>query len=646
MENLDKTVNMQISKLIKSKRRFQDVFEIMFDMPDNTMTESTDGFHTIRFSYRKIKDSSVSCAYSLERLLEHEEKGSFIGLALDNSPEWIWCFWGILMAGFKPLLINTRLIPAVICSALNKVSVNYIIGNGEQYGKKGLSVDNLKEIAPYGYSGAWADELALMSSGTSLDIKLCVYCGNEICEQILTSKDILRQNNRFKQHYNGCIKLLAFLPFYHIFGLMTNLLWFGFFGRTFVFLKDYSGDTIMQTCRKHGVTHIFATPLLWNSMAKELKKQIFQRDAKTVKRFYKSVKLFTLLQGLCAQLFEPLARRAFKEVHSKLFGNSVRFCISGGSYLSEDALYLLNGIGIPLYNGYGMTEIGITSVELSKSPKVRNLNSVGKPLQTVSYKLVNVKGKRILAVKGSTLCKHIYSNATESFTEDGYYITGDIANSDQSGRYYIEGRSSDVVISQTGENISPDVVENAFELDYAKNFTVLGLSDNKQTSLCLIVEVSSKLYDLQIQKLKAQIIKQNNALPKLYMVEKIFFTNDSTALKNAIKPGRKQLLKWIESGKVRLIPFSEYRNENIDKGTDGRDEIRCVLVKLFAEVLGKPENEIASNAYFVQDLGGNSLEYFTLLNLIEKEFGVTLARLDYRINYTVDEFCEFICNNV
>jgi acyl-CoA synthetase (AMP-forming)/AMP-acid ligase II len=74
--------------------------------------------------------------------------------------------------------------------------------------------------------------------------------------------------------YNGSIKQLAFLPFYHIFGLFAVYYWFAFFGRTFVFLKDYSPDTIARTCRRHEVTHIFAVPLLWHTVEEKIQKGV------------------------------------------------------------------------------------------------------------------------------------------------------------------------------------------------------------------------------------------------------------------------------------------------------------------------------------------------------------------------------------
>ena len=61
------------------------------------------------------------------------------------------------------------------------------------------------------------------------------------------------------------------------------------------------------------------------------------------------------------------------------------FCISGGSFLKESALQLFNGIGYPLHNGYGMSEIGIGSVELRDKPKYRNQGFIGRPFQNIEY---------------------------------------------------------------------------------------------------------------------------------------------------------------------------------------------------------------------------------------------------------------------
>ena len=75
------------------------------------------------------------------------------------------------------------------------------------------------------------------------------------------------------------------------------------------------------------------------------------------------------------------------KIKSMILGKHVRYCISGGGYLSNETSRAINGLGYPLYNGYGMTEVGVTSVELSPDVKQRLLGYIGKPLNGVEYKV-------------------------------------------------------------------------------------------------------------------------------------------------------------------------------------------------------------------------------------------------------------------
>jgi long-subunit acyl-CoA synthetase (AMP-forming) len=65
----------------------------------------------------------------------------------------------------------------------------------------------------------------------------------------------------------------------------------------------------------------------------------------------------------------------------------VQFCISGGSYIKASSLRLMNALGYPLHNGYGMSEIGITSVELGRKMQDRLKASIGYPFKSVEYKV-------------------------------------------------------------------------------------------------------------------------------------------------------------------------------------------------------------------------------------------------------------------
>jgi long-subunit acyl-CoA synthetase (AMP-forming) len=88
-----------------------------------------------------------------------------------------------------------------------------------------------------------------------------------VASWVLQKNKAIRINNK-----DGIdsIKILAFLPFHHIFGFMVIVIWFGFFGRTMVFLDNLSPEAIQYACKKHQVTHFFAVPLVWENVVSSI----------------------------------------------------------------------------------------------------------------------------------------------------------------------------------------------------------------------------------------------------------------------------------------------------------------------------------------------------------------------------------------
>ena len=272
--------------------------------------------------------------------------------------------------------------------------------------------------------------------------------------------------------------------FNHIFGLIAAYFWFSLFGRTFVFLKDYAPNTILNTIRRHNVTHVFAVPLLWNTITKEVTKKIDALDDKKRNKVDKWLARSIKLQDINSQLGMQISRKIFKEVVDKTLGTSIKFLISGGGAIAEKTLYLINGIGYPLFNGYGSTEVGITSVELRKKASKRLLGTIGKPFDSVSYKVVD----DVLYVKGLSTCSKIFlkDGKEEIISKDEWYKTNDIASVDKNGYYYIKGRLDDVYVSSTGEKYNPDLIEAKCLLKEVNNYCILNLNDK----LSLVIEIS------------------------------------------------------------------------------------------------------------------------------------------------------------
>jgi len=390
-----------------------------------------------------------------------------------------------------------------------------------------------------------ADEIAFSSSATSMNEVVCFYSGVQVAEQILNFESIVRECPQIVRHYKGQLKLLAFLPFYHIFGLFAVFFWFCFFGRTLVFLTDYSADTILKTCRDHKVTHIFAVPMLWHRLEQRIVAAI-KEDGKE-KSFWVIAKFFTFLQNLIPS-FARVTKLAFGKINRRLFGQSVQFCISGGSYLRGSAARLINSLGYSLHNGYGASEIGIASVDLRLKPKHLNTVSIGKPFDSVEYK---IDDDGVLWVRGSSICSKKMING-KIVEIDGWFNTDDNL-SQIDGYYYICGRQSDIVIGDNGENINPDRIEEHFNIEGAKAISVLGLQGEKGEVLSLIAQVDGD----NLSDVKKQLNEQNALLPHVTAVSKFYYTTDPLTNNGDIKTSRKQIIKSIKSGQIKLTDFDQ-----------------------------------------------------------------------------------------
>ena len=417
--------------------------------------------------------------------------------------------------------------------------------------------------------------------------------------------------------YHGQIKQLCFLPFYHVFGLFAVYFWFAFFGRTFVFLKNYSPDTIVRTCRRHEVTHIFAVPALWHTVEKKVMTEIKRRPAWKRRMFKRACRFCTAFQNVFPYAGTNIARFLLGEVTDSIFGPSIVFCISGGSYVKDSTLRLFNSIGYPLHNGYGMSEIGITSVELRKKPRERNLNSVGHPIGKTQYK---ISDHGTLLVKGESLSKKIMIDGVIQERAE-WFDTMDMVTND--GDYwFIKGREKDLVIGDSGENINPDIVEQYFDIPYAKNFSCYGEQRSDGDVLAMVVRIENNATQEQTDAICEYIMKTNDSLPQTSRIKKFYFTYDPLMSSKAIKVSRAYLKRGIESGDIKLIKMQDFMPTTVSYVPKADPKIVATVTDIVASVLEKTASELNPDANLMLDIGATSLQYFAIISKITDEFGV------------------------
>ena len=620
MVNVRKIVNTRVNALSSSNMDFEAIYNVMFMNKKYIFAESNNGYKITKHTYLEVDKKIKDVAYSINKLYP-DLVDNYIGISIDTSIEWIYLFWGIILSNNKPFLINLRHPKELTNAIIDDLGIKYVMGVDLGYNATLIKLSDLNLEHEETYKFNFSNELCLSTSATTLKRKVVFFTGLELSNQILNVKYVLSNNKQVKKHYKNSLKQLVFLPLYHIFGLIAVYVWFCFFGRTLVFLKDYSSNTILNTIKMHKVTHIFAVPLFWQSIEKEILKEVSKKSEKTQKKFFDGMNKTLKLQKRFPSLGLKLSKKGMKEITDKLFGRQVVFTITGGSYIKESTLRLINALGYPLYNGYGMSEIGITSVELGGITD-RLKNSIGKPMPSVEYKIID----DILYVKGKSISHKIMVNKEINIIDE-YYKTNDIVKVDSDGRYYILGRLDDLYISNNGENISPDEIEKLLNIENINNYSVLDINGN----LSLVIEIKKYLTNSQKEAINKSVIENINKLDNSFKPTKIYYTFDPLMSEVQIKVSRKYLLDKINKNEVKLLDFNDIKTVN-DEFIDVDKNILNKVIEIIADILNKDIKEIGYDSNFFFDLGGSSLDYYNLISQITTEFKVEI-NLDSNSSY-------------
>ncbi|MBZ8178420.1 AMP-binding protein [Corynebacterium poyangense] len=138
-------------------------------------------------------------------------------------------------------------------------------------------------------------------------------------------------------------------------------------------------------------------------------------------------------------------------------GGAVRYCITGGSSMSHEIMHFFRGLGIPIYEGYGLTEsCAAACVDFENQV----IGSVGTPTPGYSVR-INDEGEILL--RGDAMFRGYWRNQEESeaaFDADGWYNTGDLGELLDSGHLVITGRKKDLIVTAGGKNVSPGPLED------------------------------------------------------------------------------------------------------------------------------------------------------------------------------------------
>ena len=580
-------------------------------------------------SYREMAALSRDLGSRLRQILGGKPSEAPVALKYRNSPEWPSLFYAILASGHPVLLLDARLPKANAENLLRQAGAIAIITNeSEPFSVPSYRLADLKKARP-GAKGAWADHVLFCSSGTTGDAKIVVFDGERAFAQIDSARDIASETQELV--YDGPIRNFAMIPFHHIFGFVAVFLWFTALGKTLVYPSSMATKDLLYAIRKGRCTHVFSVPLLWDGVAQTIRRT-FHLKGEKAERLLTSMVSWNL--GEIPAKEAGIARFRFVQrlIRAKVLGNSPRFCITGGGYVSEDTLRLINGLGYSLSNGYGMTELGVTSVELSPDPKVRVLGSIGHPLHGVDYQL---DGNELLVRAPSAHIALIVGGKAEKNDPSLLYRTGDIAE-EHEGRWYIRGRSKDVIISSDGENVYPDEIEHYFkDVPHVRNAVAFGVQEGAKERIVLIVEPDIALEEASLKALGDALEEVNQGLQGSRKVDEMAVTSEPLPLANSMKvkrgavrdeylshPENFQYFDGKKVGRKETVSFDGFPEEEVK-------EMISLVRDCFAENLSLPPSRIGDDDIWNQELGGDSMSYVSMIADLDERTGLDIPRESY-----------------
>lgn len=342
--------------------------------------------------------------------------------------------------------------------------------------------------------------------------------------------------------------LLSILPLNHLLELDCGFFGMLYMGAKVVYIKSLNPKELTSTMKEKGITNMIVVPLV----AKMLKNSI---DKQIKKQPESAQKAFKILYGLAKFVPRKLRRLMFKSVIDGL-GGKLECFICGGAPLEDNVAEFFERIGVPVFQGYGLTE---TSPTISTNRYGHSkIGTVGQALPSVMVKIAD--NGEILAT-GPNVMQGYYNKpemTKEVIDEDGWFHTGDIGEIDKDGYIKITGRIKNMIVLGGGKKIFPEEVEAVLETSkLIKEVCVMSLiikSGNKAGTeevgaiICPADDLQKKSNE-EIQKLLEEEVKklsESNLAP--YKVPTVVVLHrDELPKTSTRKVKRKDLKEWYES---------------------------------------------------------------------------------------------------
>jgi len=441
------------------------------------------GYRMESWTYGRIAKEANRVARELEA--RGISRGDAVLLWGENSAEWITAFLGCLLCGIVIVPIDHASSPEFACRVAREVNAKLIFQAGAQ--KECGTVPSIQleslsaatarhDSSPYPSPPlSRKDTLEIIfTSGTTAEPRGVMISHGNVLANI---EPLQREIHKYLQYEKLVhpLRFLNLLPLSHVFGQMLGVFIPSLVAGAVVFIDSLRPAEFMNTIRRERISVLIAVPRFIESLQREVERQA-ERDG--------NIEQFRQDFALAEQ--QHFLRRwwRFRKIHGRLGWKFWAF-ISGGAALPKQAETFWNRLGYAVIQGYGMTET--TSLISLNHPFHSARGSIGKVFPGME---VRVDGDGEILVRGENVATAYRQNGqTLSVAEsDGWFRTGDVAETDENGRLYFKGRRKNVIVTPAGMNIYPEDLEKTLRAQPGiRDCVVIGLDRDGNADPCAVL---------------------------------------------------------------------------------------------------------------------------------------------------------------
>ena len=488
-----------------------------------------------RLTYSDFKD----VALPLARALEDAEfnSGDRAAIIMTNQSKWLISAYAIFYRGGVVVPLDFKLTAAEHLQLLAHSKTKFLIVEYYLWRAITQSPDfknhKLKKVlvteAPLGadLAGAyrWEDfrrkgDPVFVSRGRA-DVACIVYSsgtGGRPKGCVLTHDNYLEQCKALTAWYPFWpgVRYLSILPTNHAIDFMVGFIGPFVCGACVVHLRTLRPEFVRDAFVRYKITYVALVPMILKNLERGLRGKFDELSG--ARRFLLN-RMIALNKSLTrAHPKVGLSRKLLSQVHQG-FGGELRAMFTGGAFMEPSTLQFFYDLGIPVANGYGLTEAG-TSLTLNDLNPFR-ADTVGKPLPGVELRILSPDSDGIgeVAARGKTVMSHYLDDPelTAQTIVDGWLVTGDLGRFDGNGHLQLVGRKKNMIVTEGGKNIYPEDIESAFDglpvkesCIFAANYLWPAKALSREMLVLLLrLEQNQEFTDA----LKEEIVARNRRLP-------------------------------------------------------------------------------------------------------------------------------------